>query len=617
MAFDPKNAGDISRLKAAINWSERRLRPFRLEKMDALRLYCGFHYGEFATTDKQPIPLIELGVNIYQRQLASTRPRASVSPKYKRLTPGAADLELATNHVIDKMELGHTFNEAVTQSMFSFGVIKVGIASEGSGASAGGYLHETGQAFADAVLDEDFFWDMRARKWEQCSYVGNRFRVPLEWAKENKEYNKRARENLSPLMVGEYDGDRGGMAIRSETISQGQGPLVDEYRDTVEMMEIWLPEEQLVITVADAATNLEVLRTVEWEGPRHGPYHILSFNDVVGNLMPLPPVALWRDLHELTNRLMNKVTRQAERQKTWTAVDGRSKDDGNRVVEVNDGEAIFIENLEGIKEVNHGGANKDTLAMVIWAKDMLSYIGGNWDALGGLSVQSRTVGQDRLLDSNANGRVQDMQNRFMEFARGIMRDIGWYVFHDPVANIPIHKPIRGTNFTVATRFTPEKRQGDYFDYYFDVDPYSLQSESPQDKMAKVTQFVQQTLIPLAPMLSQNGISINWELFIKMFAKAMQVDELLDLMNFGAGQQEPEQQPPGMGGPTPGQQQAGGQQADAGAPPPSPTALPQQTTRNYVRHNVSSATRQGKDQVLMSHLLGASSQPSEMAGMMGR
>ena len=43
------------------------------------------------------------------------------------------------------------------------------------------------------------------------------------------------------------------------------------------------------------------LRVVDWTGPPRGPYAVLGFNHVPSNIMPLPPVAIWQDLHDLAN----------------------------------------------------------------------------------------------------------------------------------------------------------------------------------------------------------------------------------------------------------------------------------------------------------------------------
>lgn len=590
MPFDPADTQDVARLRTAIDWSEKKLRRFREQEMDALRQYVGFHYGENGSSDRVPIPMMELGVSIYSRQIAAKNPQALVTTPYANLKAGADDLELATNYLLHDINAEAALNEAGQQALFGIGVIKVGICTNNAPATEEGYLHDAGQVFVDPVLSSDFFWDMTAKRREQVQFMGNRFRVPLDWARDNPGYKKSVRQKLT-VNRNSKDYNRGGDdTTRPESLSRGNDPVVDEYQDYVDLLEIWMPEEGLIVTLADGADD-KPLRTVDWRGPQHGPYHILMFKRVPGNVMPLPPVQLWYDLHELTNRLMNKAGRQAERQKTLVGVQGHAKEDGSRVVNANDGDVIATENPDGVKEFRTGGADQATLAMVMWSKDMLGYIGGNWDTIGGLASNSPTARQDQLLNENASGAVKSMQEVYTTFTKGVITDVAWYMWNDPFINLPLTKRIEGTDLAIPVNYTAERRMGEFFHYNFSVDPYSIKPKSPEERVNIVTDFVTRILLPAAPMLIQQGISLDWEKFFKLFAKYMHLPEIADLVVYARGEQFPSREsidPPGM---------------------------PQSTTRTNVRVNAPAGTRQGKDQVMASALMGVNSQPSEMAGLL--
>ncbi len=593
--FDPENPGDLARLRTSMVWSNRRLRDFRSTMVYCLRQYAGRHYGEGAATDNVPINLLELGVNIYQREVASGDPQVLCRPLYKELTPGAADLEIVTNYQIKEMDLTASLNSAAISAMFLWGVIKVGVTTKGQPSNEEGYLHDPGMVFADHVLPEDFFLDMMAKRFEQCGYMGNHFRVPLEWAINNPDYDPKARKSLTsqtPLM---YDTDRGGNLIRAETLSQGQGPLYDEYRDRAELIEIWLPEEGLILTMA-GNSDTKPLKIVKWDGPAHGPFHILGFEEVPGNLIPSPPVIQWLDIHQAANKLLNKNIRQAERSKKIVGVQGHAKEDGNRVLSASDGDMILMENPEGVKEFITGGPDQVTMGMVIWLRDLVSYLGGNWEVLGGLAPQTKTVGQDRLLNQNASGRVADMQKKMLKFTQGIVTDIAWHVWHDPMVHIPFQKPIQGTDITIPSVFRPEKRKGEFFDYTFSIDPYSMQSLTPGDRAQALQQFLTQMYPLLAPAMQQAGVSIDWEKTFKLLSTYTRIPELMDILVFQNGQSQPSPQMP------PDQQQ----QPAAQMSPPS-------TTRNYVRENVPQGASQGRSQALSQMLMGGKApQAAEMA-----
>src|SRR5208337_3159153 len=112
----------------------------------------------------------------------------------------------------------------------------------------------------------------------------------------------------------------------------------DQYRDRLWLRDVWLPKEQLLLTVGCNTNTL--LKVVEWEGPECGPYYKLGYSDVPGNLLPLPPVALWRDLHELSNKLFRKLGNQAEGQKTVLGFTGGDEESVSNFQKASDGDGI-------------------------------------------------------------------------------------------------------------------------------------------------------------------------------------------------------------------------------------------------------------------------------------
>src|SRR5262245_56848085 len=99
MPFNPENPTDIARLRSAMNWSEKRLKVFREQKLEALRQFVGKNYGENGAPDHVPINMIELGVSIFSTQLAPGIVKALVNSPYKQLTAGAVDLSLALDYL--------------------------------------------------------------------------------------------------------------------------------------------------------------------------------------------------------------------------------------------------------------------------------------------------------------------------------------------------------------------------------------------------------------------------------------------------------------------------------------------------------------------------------------
>jgi len=85
------------------------------------------------------------------------------------------------------------------------------------------------------------------------------------------------------------------------------------------LWDVWLPKEGLLVTMADQSGG-PALRIVPWEGPEHGPFLLLGFDVVPGNIMPVAPGAHLLGLARLLNRMMRKLGDQADRQKIVTLV---------------------------------------------------------------------------------------------------------------------------------------------------------------------------------------------------------------------------------------------------------------------------------------------------------
>lgn len=582
--MDTQNPEQLKRLRGAMRWSEEKLQKARTMHREFLKQYVGSHYGQGGAPDKVPINLIELGVNIYQRQIASQAPQGLVTTVHKELKPIAYQLQLALNYSVKKMQLENALNTAGVEALFMMGILKIGIANDYATGPDDGTVSDPGDLFVEPVLFEDFIVDMSAKRWEKVGYMGNRYRVPLEWVKNNPHFDEKVRMKVTPDECGVNPKIRD---LQTDSLSKGTDLYRDEFEDSVDLIDIWIPSQNKVVTVVSNNETLPPLAEVLWQGPRGGPYHILSFENVPGNLIPLSPVSLWKDLHDITNILTNKISRQAQDQKTILGVAGHAKDDGNRTVDARDGEAILMENPDGCREFKYGGADPQTMATVVWAQDVFSRMAGNLDAIGGLSAQSDTLGQDQLLTKSASQRVQDMQQRMARFTRNVITDLAWYIWNDPLISVPIQIPVGKTGIVIDDVFDASKKNGDFFSFNFDVEPYSMQQRTPSERLGSVMTFAQQVLMPMLPMLMQSGIGMDFEKFFKLFSEYMNLPELADLLIYANGE-------------------------NVERPPPSdpPPGKPGFTTRKTVRENRSGASRHGKDMSMMSEMMGMGQQSAE-------
>jgi hypothetical protein len=565
----------VSRLVTAFDHSRRKLQTFRERRLGMIRQFVGGAWSDGGAPDRVPVNFLEMALNIYRRQVAARAPRVMVRSKDGDNISFADDLEIALNIAIEDIKFDETMRRWVLEAMFGMGVLKVGLAPSDQ-REIMGFTHDPGQPFADVVDFEDFVFDITAKRWDQVQFCGNRYALPLEAVQDLKMFPKKDLSKYERRTTNE----QGDQKI-SNMVDDGGSYGEESYMDLVELWDIWLPYEGVVATFQTdpngGLEDREPLRVVEWDGPEGGPYHLLSFGDVPGQIMPLPPAALMIDLHELGNRVFRKLARQADRQKTITLVASANQDDGRRITNANDGDAVAVDRPEATKDVRYGGVDQAGLAFFQQLRQLTSYFGGNLETLGGLNNATNTASQEQLVKSQATMRIADMQERATAASTDVIKAIAFYMWNDPIRAYRIPKKIPNSDMTIMAEMKPEKRNGEFPDYAIEIVPFSMQSRTPSERLQSAMQVMQTYIVPMSALLQQRGLVPNIEAFLKMSAELSGTPEIMDLV-MKVPPQELMQGPPAPGG------GAGG-------------AGPANTTRNYVRSDRGGDSISKGDQVV--------------------
>ncbi len=573
---------DFKQLRAAVDWSLTQLETPRRNRVDAIRQFVGAHYSDNGPEHRVPTNMIELAATIYVHQLAARAPRVMVSTTTQRLKPFAKDMELALNDIPDEIGLGKTMQRAVLEALFGVGVCKVGLASSGQSE----YDHEYGEPFVDPISLDDYFCDMSAKSYDTVQFEGNDYWLPVEAARALcEEDDAKEIEPDEHTVVGESGVER------AEGVGVSEG--ADLYRDKVWLRDVWLPDSGQLVTYG--VQNKKLFRVVDWDGPRSGPYYRLSFSEVPGNIMPLPPVALWRDLHELGNSLFRKLAKQADGKKRVTAFGGGNDESVEALRRAQDGEGMRYDG-QPPQNIDVGGIDAPTLAFYLQTRDLFSYFSGNLDTLGGLAPMTDTVGQEGMLNEASSARIDRMRERTLEFAGEIFEALAWYEWTDPVRERTVQKPVEGTDITIPVRWSPETRDGDFLDYNLEIDAFSMAPDTPGGRLQKIGVALERFVFPIMDTIQSQGGKIDIQKLVEIVAQLSNTPELADIVVFG--ERPPEGDPQRGGDATPR------------------TAKPAHTTRTYERVNRPGATRHGKDDVMSRILMGAGVQQSE-ASALGR
>jgi len=521
------------KLAEAVRLASDRMKAYRASRLRFLREYAGPHYAGGApgapAGAPQPINLLFATVAIVVPNLVAGRVRVLVRPARPRHRAFAETFALALNHLLEEIDFTSALRRAVTDALFGAGIIKTGLCAGRALAGLAepdGYLHDPGQPFADPVDLDDYVLDAHARDREHAAFEGDRYRLPLRYVLDSGLFRRDLAERLAPAPAGAEAaaGRAADLSAGTDGPAAAAGPLVPH----VELYDLWLPHENAVVTLpAGEAAPAGFLREAEWSGPERGPYEMLGFHWVPSNVLPVPPVAAVYDLHVMINKLARKLGRQADRMKTVLAYDGAAVDDAQRIVDAADGEAVKVSSVDRVREITFGGADERGYEHLAFLRQYFSEIAGNTDLLGGLRAASQTLGQDEMLWSGASVRIEDMRQQVHAVTRRVVAKLAWYLWTDPLIELPLVKRDPGGAETAVT-FCPEAREGDFLDYSFDIEPYSLRPDSPSAQYRRLLRWLTDVVLPTAPLAGDRGAALDVPRLVELAARKLDLgpaDEL--------------------------------------------------------------------------------------------
>ena len=575
---------DVGRLCEAHRSSRSALEHFRAERREAVRQFVGRHWSEEGTRTRVPLNLISLYKQVVGRSLIAKDPRVLLTTDRSEGKPAVSVMQAWCDRRIEEMYFAEEAQDCVGDALFSVGVMKVALTTPAD-AMHGGYAVPAGTPYACTVDLDDFAFDHHARKFSQAGWMAHRYRVPLEAVRSSPMYGRnRFKLTASIDPYHNEDGDEK-VSMLGRTYQGRQ----DEFEDHVDLWEFYLPRRKLVLTIAADDTGGPtgfggLLRVQQWLGPDCGPYHVLGYNRVPGNAMPKAPIQDLIDLHEFVNRQHLKMMAMVDRIKEIGVTSQGATEDAERIRDAKDGQIIQVARPEATTQLVFGGS----AAQAIWGaaegyRGLFNFMGGNLELLAGRGPQSKTATQDKLLNENAAAGILDLQETTTRFVSKVLKSLCWYWWHDPFSTMKSRYQRPGLpDIGIERRVTPEqRRRAKWAELDVRVDPYSMQGATPQARLAALNAVVQQTVMPMLPLLQQQGVAFDAQKYLQKVAEYADLPDLPEIVTV--------QEPPAM---DPG-----------GRAEPQGPGMPANTTRNYVRENVSQRTAEGDRQNQVNSALG--------------
>lgn len=552
---------DFGRLRRAEVESTRSLQVHRDGVRESKRATAGNTYGASGDRNEDRlVPEMQYVYETYCESLLPNHPTASIRTSLTQFMPSAFENEIVTNSYLKDIDFQELARELIGDSLFGLSIAKVTLQRKEIQAQFGRVMGW--QPVCDRVSFDDFTFDHTALSFRKGpKFYGHYYKADLEWAKNNPDFDEKVRANLMPVQ--DYARTRQG-GDRSAFISEDGMGVTDTVSDETMLLELYLPEQNLIVTYDGNDESETPLAVAAWNGVPSGPYVFLYYSAIGDNPVPLGFMQSLFLLDEVQQAMFSKTAAQAATQKNITAVRGAAAADGERVVNADDGGFYKLDNPDAVRQLMIGGFDPANLAFYMQVRQMFVRAARNPDQIAGLNPNSPTAAQDQLLFGAVTAHMKRMQERVTDFLTKIVSTIARYLYADPVAVYQIEKPYpAGLQGALTVQVTPEQRKRAWSNYQVYCEVYSAPPKSPQERAQKTMAFLQSVLMPLFPLMQQQGLMLDVQGLIRLLARDLGLsEELASIVIFGAPND-------------PNREQENRQEA-AGKPPA--------TTRTYKRIN---------------------------------
>lgn len=595
--FDPYDPKQLNGLMLAVGNDRDNLEGFQQSRYDLIVQLGGSGYENRGYRGSQqvqkkrvPINWIEIAMTIYLTHLASQNPQVIARTRIPQLKPISKGLELDVNERLREIDFADELQMCVMDALLQVGLMRVGIDSA------------TLDSYSTTVDLDDAVWDTTSKRWNECLYVGNRWRMDYDEALENPAFYKKARERLTPLTTISYN--ETGFERVEELSRSGRRYQFDQFKQYVELYDIYIRELDSFITVPSPehfhahGYYGSPLRVFPFDGMEDasgpGGYYLLTYHRMPNNIMPISPLGLRRDLHDLANNLFRKVDRQARRAKTVTGYRKAAKKDASRIQAAKDGAMIAMQDPDGVKDFTYGGPDRSLMSLLAYVNQLFSHDSGNLEVLGGLSSMGGTLGQEELLVGSSSKRMNFMQQRTIAFARKVIQALAWNDWTNPVRTRILSRRIPNTDLFDEMIWSPETRGGDFIQHDLDLVPYSMNYQSPSQQAQMLIQIFTQLLVPGSQQLAMQGRVPDFGRLIDELAHLYNLPQLRDmLMSIAPDDRE----------------NVLTQMRHSSEPRQAA-----HTVRENVRKNVPASSRNAQDALIAGGMFGGGVQPSEGAAL---
>jgi hypothetical protein len=490
----------VKRLGEAIKTCWQFKKQTDANNADMQRAYVSGYTKKIEGKKQHPMNMVDRIVSIWLPFLIGGLPKVVIKPKINlAFQPFAYTFQLALNQWMKEVKFDQrTLEPAVFNSLFNLGIVKTGT-QRADKRRLSGYMTVTGRPFSEIVDLANYVFDVTAMDREQYEFEGDEYLLPTKEAKER--FPKHA-DKIKPdfKLFGEG---------HPKDVSEPEKINYAELQDYTAFIDVWLPKQKVIKTMLHPFKDYhKFLATADFRGCDSGPYDVLGYKYYRGSTIPVPPVYSLMEMDAAINTLYSKARNQAERLKNIGVGEIGNEKDAETARDATDGDFCIFQNAQGIKDLKLGGVTPEIYEFLGFSLNQLSEQAG----VTGLDYRSRskTATQEQMLMANASRQLNMMSQRVHLFAKNIIEKLAYEMWLNPTFQIYTIKKMAGVGEVVQI-YNQLQQKGKYpGDYYLDVEMYSMQQVSANDKFQSMMQMLTGFTLPMLQQLAQQGKILNAE-----------------------------------------------------------------------------------------------------------
>lgn len=531
--FDLKDQQKRDRLYKAIRSSRDALDPFRRVRQTLIKDYVGSWYTESGAENKTLVNLMNQTARIYTVALAANNPSVLVSTPRMDMLPFARRFEVNLAKLISDMALDETFRMIVLDAFFCLGCGVVMMRDtdtrfHGLLESEEDVWLDPGQPWFNRVSLDDLILDITAKELSKMRYCGHRYRADFEKVMDEPGYDKKVKDKLRPTNREHHDS----VGATRDMASDWGSAQDDDLKPMIWLQDIWIAENNTIVTLPCDQQDMEPLIERPWTGSQAGPYKFLSLGETPDNIIPTSPAMNLKGMHDLQNRLHRRMEADSDANRVVNVYPPGMEDDAERLRTAQRNGWYRAKSPESIKQFQSGGVDQRDMALATFIQTEYDRLAGNLQAMGGLGQQASTLGQEELIHGNVSKNVADMRMAVVSFASKCILDLGRLMWEDQTLELKTSMEVGNTGINVNSDWTPDYRQGEFEDYEFRIEPYSMIFKTPEQKLQELFQVIRE-IAPLWPMFQASGASIDAEAIVEEIARLKNRPEFKRFITFAA------------------------------------------------------------------------------------